>query len=117
MWSTDEELFQAARQALYSAVIRDAMDKLGFRNQFLPPVIVPLERSLIACGRAMTVLEADVFDEANEGSRNPLMANPFDLMMDALDDLKVNEVYTCPGGSPRYALWRELMSVRAMWSY
>ena len=35
-------------------------------------------------------------------------------MMDALDDLKADEVYICTGASPRYALWGELMSVRAM---
>ena len=34
-------------------------------------------------------------------------------MMDALDDLKPDEVYICTGASPRYALWGELMSVRA----
>ncbi len=34
--------------------------------------------------------------------------------MEALDDLKRNEVYVCTGSSPRYALWGELMSTRAM---
>jgi regulator of RNase E activity RraA len=114
MWSTENELFQSARQELYSAVIGDAMDKIGFRDQFLPPSIVPLERAMIVCGRAMTVLEADVFDEAVAGSSNPLMAKPFGLMMVALDDLTTNEVYLCTGASARYALWGELMSVRAM---
>jgi regulator of RNase E activity RraA len=41
------------------------------------------------------------------------MAQPFGLMLKALDDLKPNEVYLCTGGSPRYALWGELMSTRA----
>ena len=35
-------------------------------------------------------------------------------MLDALDDLRTDEVYLCTGGSPRYALWGELMSVRAL---
>src|SRR6187455_3044822 len=35
------------------------------------------------------------------------------LMLRALDELKANEVYICTGGSPRYALWGELMSTRA----
>ncbi|TKC08535.1 RraA family protein [Pedobacter frigoris] len=38
---------------------------------------------------------------------------PFGLMLEALDDLKKNEVYICAGTSPSYALWGELMSVRA----
>ena len=36
------------------------------------------------------------------------------LMLEALDDLKPNEVYTCTGGSAHYALWGELMSTRAI---
>jgi regulator of RNase E activity RraA len=114
MWSSDAEVFQLARRELFSAVLGDVMDKMGLRSQFLPPAIAPLERSMVVCGRALTVLEADVFDEAVEGSHNPLSARPFGLMMDALDDLKTDEVYICTGASPRYALWGELMSVRAM---
>ncbi len=38
----------------------------------------------------------------------------FGLMLDALDDLRPGEVYVCGGSSPRYALWGELMSTRAM---
>jgi regulator of RNase E activity RraA len=114
MPQTDQELFQSARRELFSAVIGDVMDKMGLVRQFLPPVITPLERAMVVCGRAMTVLEADVFDESVAGSHNPLSARPFGLMMDALDDLKQNEVYICTGGSPRYALWGELMSVRAI---
>ncbi|MGB7264819.1 MAG: RraA family protein [Terracidiphilus sp.] len=110
----DHELFQSARRELFSAVIGDVMDKMGLQRQFLPPAIVPLERSMVVCGRAMTVLEADVFEESVAGSHNPLSARPFGLMMEALDDLKPGEVYICTGASPRYALWGELMSVRAI---
>jgi regulator of RNase E activity RraA len=113
MWSSEEELFKSARIELFSAVIGDVMDKLGFLHQFMPPSIIPLNRDMVVCGRAMTVLEADFFEEIAEGSHNPIAAQPFGLMMDALDNLKTNEVYVCTGGSPRYALWGELMSVRA----
>jgi regulator of RNase E activity RraA len=114
MYSSDDELFQSARSELFSAVIGDVMDKLGFQHQFLPPAIMPLERAMIVCGRAMTVLEADCFDESIEGSHNPISARPFGLMLEALDDLKTDEVYICTGASPSYALWGELMTVRAM---
>jgi len=113
MTSPDSELFSSARKELFSAVIGDVMDKMGFLHQFLPPAIIPLDRAMIVCGRAMTVLEADCFDESIEGSHNPVSARPFGLMLEALDDLKTNEVYICTGSSPRYALWGELMSVRA----
>jgi len=111
--SSDQELFQSARRELFSAVIGDVMDKIGLLHQFLPPAIVPLDRAMVVCGRAMTVLEADCFDEAVENSHNPLSARPFGLMMEALDSLETDEVYICAGSSPRYALWGELMSVRA----
>ena len=57
-WKDDAELFALARGELFTAVVGDVMDKLGFQHQFLPPAIQPLERSMVAIGRAMTVLEA-----------------------------------------------------------
>lgn len=35
-------------------------------------------------------------------------------MFHALDSLKPNEIYVCSGASPRYAVWGELMSTRAL---
>jgi regulator of RNase E activity RraA len=90
------------------------MDVLGLRRQFLPPEIHPLSDDMIVVGRAMPVLEADVFDNSGEGSHNPVCSKPFGLMLEALDDLKRDEVYVCTGGSPAYACWGELMSIRAL---
>jgi regulator of RNase E activity RraA len=113
LWKDDADLFALARRELFTAVVGDVMDKLGLRHQFLPPAIHPLERDMVTIGRAMTVLEADFFEEAAVAGHNPLSGRPFGLMLDALDNLKPGEVYICTGGSPRYALWGELMSVRA----
>jgi hypothetical protein len=41
MASADADLFRSARSELFSAVIGDVMDKLGFQHQFLPPAIQP----------------------------------------------------------------------------
>lgn len=112
-WNSDDELFQLCRTELFTAVVGDVMDKMGFVRQFLPPRIQPLREDMVTVGRAMTVLEADVFAEASPGSANPLMSKPFGLMLEALDDLKRNEIYICTGASPTYALWGELMSTRA----
>ena len=101
----DDGLFEIARRELFTAVVGDVMDKLGFTHQFLPPGVHPLHRAMVTVGRAMTVLEADCFEEGDQ---------PFGLMLEALDGLKKDEVYVCSGGSPRYACWGELMSVRAM---
>jgi len=114
LWKSDEELFQLARRELFTAVVGDVMDKLGLVRQFLHPQIQPLRPDMVVIGRAMTVLEADVVAEKMDDSANPLMQKPFGVMLEALDDLKPNEVYICSGSSPRYALWGELMSTRAM---
>ena len=114
LWRSDEDLFALARRELFTAVVGDVMDKLGLRRQFLSPRIGPLRQDMVVIGRAMTVLEADVFAENVDGSVNPLMKKSFGLMLEALDDLKPGEVYICTGSSPTYALWGELMSTRAM---
>ena len=105
MWNSDDELFALARRELFPAVAGDVMDQMGLRRQFLPPQIQPLDAGMVVIGRAMPVLEADAFCDSGK---------PFGLMLEALDDLKRNEVYVCTGGSPEYALWGELMSTRAM---
>ena len=114
LWQSDQELFQLAKAELFSAVVGDIMDKIGLQKQFLPPQIRPLRADMVVIGRAMTVLEADVFSAQVEGSANALMSKSFGLMLEALDDLKAGEVYICTGASPSYALWGELMSTRAI---
>jgi regulator of RNase E activity RraA len=112
-WKSDEELFAMARRELFTAVVGDVMDIMGYRNQFLPPEIQPLRDDMVVIGRAMPVLEADDTGGEGPGRPNELMNRPFGLMLRALDDLKPNEVYMCSGSSPTYALWGELMSMAA----
>lgn len=112
IWDNDDELFSIVKKELYTAVVGDIMDKMGLLHQFLSPQIKPLNDGSFVIGRAMTVLEADVFGE--ESNQNPVLKKPFGLMLQALDDLKKNEVYICSGASPSYALWGELMATRAI---
>ena len=114
LWKSDEELFKIVRTELYTAVVGDIMDKLGFITQFLPPQIQPLGPEMTLVGRAMPVLEADVFEENPVGGKNSFLVKPFGLMLEALDDLRTGEVYICAGASPSYALWGELMAARAI---
>lgn len=110
--TNEDELIALVKKELFTAVIGDIMDKLGLLSQFLPPQIQPLRADMTIVGIAMPVLEADVI-ESSEVGHNPVLRKPFGLMLEALDDLKRNEVYICTGASPSYALWGELMSVRA----
>jgi 4-hydroxy-4-methyl-2-oxoglutarate aldolase len=109
----DSALFSSLRDKLFTAVVGDVLDKMGWRRQFLPQAIAPLQPDMKLVGRAMPVLEADVFDEGSGASLPSLGGKPFGLMLEALDDLRPNEVYVATGGSFRYALWGELMSTRA----
>ena len=106
----DNALFGTIRERLFTAVIGDVMDRHGLTRQFLPPEIRALDPDSVLAGRAMPVLEADCFGDAIGHSGE---ADPFGLMLRALDDLGPGEVYVATGGSPRYALWGGLMSTRA----
>lgn len=110
-WNNDKELFEMMRKELYSAVLGDILDKMHYLHQFLPQRVQPMDIDMVVAGRAMTVLEADAFEELSDG-QNPIMKKPFGLMLEALDDLKEDEVYICTGSSPSYALVGELMCTR-----
>ena len=114
MWKDDKELFAIVKNELFTALVGDVLDKLGYTKQFLSPLIKPLDPLMVVIGRAMPVLEADVSAEVVENTKNPLMKKPFGLMFEALDDLQENEVYICSGSSYNYALWGGLMSTRAI---
>ena len=98
------DLLAEARKHLFSAVVGDVLDTMGFRQQFLPREIRPLRDDMVVVGWAMPVLHADIEKEGPE---------PFGKMLLALDDLKTDEVYLAAGASQDYALWGELMSTRA----
>lgn len=113
-WKNECELFKLLKCELFTAVIGDIMDKMGLQNQFLPPQLRPLRHDMLIAGRAMPVLEADVNSDPLLNEFQHLSDKPFGIMLEALDDLKENEIYICTGASPTYALWGELMTVRAM---
>ena len=113
-WNSDTELFTMVEQELFTCVVGDVMDQMKLVHQFLPPQIQPLQQDMVLVGRAMPVLAGDVFEGKVEGTANHLSAKPFGLMLEALDDLRPNEIYVNTGSSPRNALWGELMSTRAL---
>lgn len=112
-FADDTAMFAAMREKLFTAVVGDILDTMGLMHQFLPPHIRALRDDMVTIGRAMPVLEADYFGTAEQG-HSPLSAKPFGLMFEALDSLRAHDVYVASGSSPRYALWGELMSTRAL---
>jgi len=88
---------------LFSAVLGDVLDGLGFRHQFLPAAVRPLRPGMVVAGRAMPVLQAD----------GPPPNARFGKMLEALDSLRQGEVYLADAEGCPYSVWGELMSTRA----
>lgn len=109
----DRDLFALVKAELFTAVVGDVMDQMGLTNQFLPPRVRPLRDDMVVVGRAMPVLEADYIAAPEGVGRGPLAGKPFGMMMEALDDLREGEVYVASGSGGEYALWGELMTLRA----
>lgn len=116
--SSDEALFALMKEKLYTPVVGDILDQLGYNHQFLPSAIRPLEALVPAeafinrslpdnrlklAGRACTILENDVFAPQKK---------PFGLLTEALDQLRPNEIYVATGAH-NSALWGELLTATA----
>jgi len=100
----DPGFLQEIRQSLYTAVLSDVLDELGFRDQAMPPSIRPLDEELTLAGFARTGLYREVFHAAAG-------ENPYELEIALIDDLKPDDVavFGCCG-SRRIAPWGELLS-------
>lgn len=105
MWKNYEEMFQLMKEKLYTPVVGDILDQMGYCHQFLPAEIRPLaamvptepfvnkeepDNRLKMAGFACTVLENDVFGEQKK---------PFGYLTEALDQLKPHEIYVATGRS------------------
>ena len=116
-WKTDAEMFTLMKEKLYTPVIGDILDQMGYNHQFLPASIRPLASQVPAAlitavkgenwmklaGFACTVLENDVYS---------MPKKPFGYMTEALDQLKPNEIYIATGAH-HSALWGELLTASA----
>ena len=100
-------LLDAIAKDLYTAVLSDVLDELGYRDQAMPPSIRPLDDELVMVGRARTGAYREVYSVV-PGS------NPYALEIALVDDLKPGDVAVLGcGGSTRIAPWGELLSTAA----
>jgi 4-hydroxy-4-methyl-2-oxoglutarate aldolase len=101
----DATSFSSAEERLYSAVLADVLDDLGFRHQALEPSIRPIGSSSRLVGRAFTVLATDVYE---------IPENPYVTELEAVDHLAEGDVVVATtNGSTSSALWGELLSTAA----
>jgi 4-hydroxy-4-methyl-2-oxoglutarate aldolase len=103
-WKSDNELFALTTRELYTPVVGDILDDLGYIHQFLPQPIQPLREEMKLAGRAMPVLMIDVFGKQKQ---------PFGKLTEALDQLEPGEIYLASGGEMRCAYWGEILTATA----
>ncbi|MEY8351833.1 RraA family protein [Lachnospiraceae bacterium 54-53] len=104
LWKDENEKFALMKEKLYTPVVGDILDGMGYYHQFLPQDIRPLRDDMKLAGKAMTVLMIDVFGPQKK---------PFGYLTEALDQLEENEIYLAAGGSRRCAYWGELLTAAA----
>ena len=98
------EILEVMKKELYTPVVGDILDQMGFYHQFLPQAIRPLKSDMKLAGYAMTVLMIDVYGEQKK---------PFGLLTETLDNLEEDEIYIASGGEMRCAYWGELLTATA----
>lgn len=94
----------AIREQLYTPVVGDILDELGYRRQFLPPEIRGIRETSRVVGRAMPVLVADVVGPQRV---------PFGRLTEALDQLEPGEVYIAQNATVPCSAWGEILTATA----
>ncbi len=102
-WKNEDEMFALMKEKLYTPVVGDILDVMGYSHQFLPQYVRPLKDHMKLAGKGCTVLEHDVFGPQKK---------PFGLLTEALDQLEKNEIYIATGAH-NSALWGELLTATA----
>jgi len=93
------------RDKLYSAVVSDALDALGFLRQSPRRQLMSMTGTAKLIGRCKTTLWADM---AHPDPR------PYELELEAVDSCRPDDVLICAaGGSMRSGIWGELLSTAA----
>jgi len=100
----EKDLFQQICASLYTPVVGDILDALGFYHQFLPQAVHPLTTETRMVGRAMPVQIADAWGKQQE---------PFGKLTEALDQIEAGEIYLATGGSLNCAAWGEILTATA----
>jgi regulator of RNase E activity RraA len=96
------ELCEFAEKHLYTAVVSDALDQLGARNQAMREYIRPLYPACKFAGWARTITCSDLYH---------IPENPYGLEIEAVDSLLPGEVAVVgTQRSIRNAPWGELLS-------
>ncbi len=89
-------------QRLHTALLADALDKLGFRRSFLGPEIRPLTTATKVVGTALP-MRAEVTVEAS--------AHPYDGLFAAFEMVRPGDVMVISADDQVSGLWGELLTI------
>jgi regulator of RNase E activity RraA len=93
------------RESLYSAVVCDALDALGYSNQSPRVVLAPQTTETLLVGRCRTTLWVTMYH---------VDPSPYELELKAVDACRPDDVLiAAAGGSMHSGVWGELLSTAA----
>lgn len=102
----DADRLDLVATRLYTAVLSDVIDGLGFRDQAMDARVRPAWDGATVVGRAHTLLTVDIFE---------VRPDPYRMEIEAVDALKPGDVLVgATGPSTRTCLWGELLSTAAV---
>jgi len=102
----EAKLFAMMKKDLYSAVLCDALDQVGFRDQSMRADIRPVWPDAVVVGRALTMQSVDVYEPEE---------NVYEQEIAAVDSLGPGNVMVASTQqSTRTCLWGELLSTASV---
>lgn len=94
-------------ESLYTAVVCDVLDTLGYRNQMLPASLRPLTPQRQICGRIFPARAITVTD---------IPAEPYKLEIDAVDAMVAGDVFVVDADNEQSCgFWGELLTTACMY--
>lgn len=102
MAMSDDEIFAVLEQQLYTAVISDVLDEMGYRDQVMTADLRPIADRPLVVGRARTILAVDYYEPLDE---------PYGIELQFVDSLRPGDIVVAgTNQSVRNGLWGELLS-------
>ena len=100
-----KEVYSVLESRLYTAVVSDVLDSLGYRNQVMRADLNPLIAGSVVAGRARTLLAVDYYE---------LLEQPYETEMRFIEALNPGDIVVAgTNQSVENGLWGELLTTAA----